>query len=470
MFRFSKHKLWLRPNNRSRDCVNLCGLRMRHWTGGEPTTNRVVKVEDVNDDTLLAKLINDGFDNVTMNDFKIKIYGGHYHNIVKYYQRDYFCHMFCLQGFCNRNCQAVHCVNTKQLVNDPKNVTNRSINQATILVNYFWFCYNGNSSIMAHVYGRFGDIFRVTGDFVQAGDFYRHAFALSPPNNSRNIAFAQLLNQKLNDWIKSKEFFEIAINDTNKKNMSYPHFAFGMALAQKGPQELDRAIDQFRKAIECKGPNPRYYLEYGKCLMRKGPKHFADCFRIFTRVVDLADPSIPRSRRVCESALNNLSSISEFWNSQQMVHHRNRSEFDYMWSVLKFSSAQAKQTYADRLARKQYHYSCLVMYFEEDILRDEIGMNEADCAYFMKVIRNRKLEHRRFEDWIKCNQLYDLYFVRCIKYSIYTMESLVKFVTKDAPQQWATILLKYPASRDIWMWDAKMICDLLNLPQNAHTR
>ena len=93
---------------------------------------------------------------------------------------------------------------------------------------------------------------------------------------------------------------------------------------------------------------------------------------------------------------------------------------------------------------------------------NEIGMTKKHCKYFIEKIKVWKWQCRKYDQWLKYDDSYDLYVVQFNKQSIYT--SLKRFILRNA-LDWQFKMLKNDATKDCFDKDANLIKEILS---NVH--
>ena len=510
-----------------------------------------LKPTDIAYKNLTNELIDSGYNDKILNQFKLQIYNYNIEYVKKYYKQDRFCHSLSILGYCTSvdSCQFIHCFSIAQLIND-QNLSDinlvETVKQAILLINYLLYVYKNDTTfrdsnteqylqIMSALNARCGDVYRViarnNNDFIIAERHYDRAFKLCAFFSSRNITHAKLLDQYLDNWDKSQAMYELSLV-CEKANMAYLHFSYAMALMYRGC--LDKAVAHFKEAIKWKGNHVRYHSEYGYCLFKKGPQYYNQSVKIFKHVLELNGESC---NLVSSSARKRLAQINTYLKSnpqiiniqkdtdditmdtfykhrkgsiehklecvtryhvacgidktqhrvstgmeekcnnthantdhtvnqanQLHIDKRQSQEFDIFWKNVDFGCIgvnKCKQDYYyNKFCEKQYNCLSIIKFIDKNILLNEIDMNERDCDYFLNKVKLFKNECKQFDQWLKHNDLYDLYIVKMNKYSIYTLKSLKNFISNN-PNNWQTIL-KTKHTKDCWNIDAKLLKALLS--------
>ena len=145
------------------------------------------------------------------------------------------------------------------------------------------------------------------------------------------------------------------------------------------------------------------------------------------------------------------------------VKQRSEQEFDKFWKSVHFDSIgvsdQIQQGYRQKFRQLLYNSLSIVQFIDKNTLINEIGMNENYCNCFLNKIKLFEKECKKFNQWLKHHDLYDLYIVKINKYSIYTLESLKNFISNN-PNNWK-VILQTQHKQDCWNIDAKLIFSLL---------
>ena len=500
-----------------------------------------------NYDNLMNQLINCGYNDKILNDFKLKIYNFDIDLVKKYYHSDRFCHNMCIFGYClkmNDGCSYIHCLSTDKMVNCKNYISINQVKKAILFTNYIVYIYKYVSilkdketdhykHIISSVNERFGDIYRViaqnTNDFIKAEQFYDRAAPLCNKWCDLALKHAKLLDCGLHDWTKAESLFKSLLNAKNTGEQNgYRYYRYGKALVGNGFD--DRAIQQFKKAIERKPDNAAYYEQYAMCLFRKGKSYYDEGLQLFKYVLTITDskgkdsygyPNSIRNNaiqkideierllrsRTCNN--NNNDSVDQGKDtdtiniatskSVKMKDHCNQDEknnckncneirinrrspikqsmikekttydasdaqqrmFNKFWNGLEcVNNALKWKKYYDKLCIKEYNCLSMVPFLNEKILLNEIEMNQSDCDKILKEIRKFKLQSDKFINWLKHNELYNLYLIQFNKHGIYTLKSLEIFIDHH-PNDWAYITMKNAATNDCFILDAKIICKLL---------
>ena len=103
----------------------------------------------------------------------------------------------------------------------------------------------------------------------------------------------------------------------------------------------------------------------------------------------------------------------------------------------------------------------ILQFIDENVLLHEIGMNKTHCKYFMQKIKVWKWQCKKFDQWLKHHDLYDLYVVQFNKHSIYTLQSLKRCILQNA-SNWQFKILKNDATKDCFDKDAKLTKQMLS--------
>ena len=279
------------------------------------------KISECEYKDLMRKLIEDGYDNKTKNDFKLRLYNFSIENVKKYYDIDRFCHDLCILNECNNidQCSFQHCFSIAQLIDQACNMDIHSkesitkVKEALLLTKYMLFHYTKNNEkfkhdqsqdyllIVAFINQYLGDIYRITAqnrnDFINAEKFYDRSYQIFNSSEcfvDRNIAHARVLDQGLGNWGKAKVMYEAAL--CKKNGFIQPYAVYSFAVASSFRNELTNAIKYFKKAIQLKEPRgrdnglARYYYEYGFTLFKtKDVNYLDESLSMFKKAIEIVD-------------------------------------------------------------------------------------------------------------------------------------------------------------------------------------
>ena len=285
-------------------------------------------------DRLMDQLIDLGYTDKTLNEFKLYIYDFNIDIIKKYYKSDIFCHKLCVSGHCpeiDSSCKYKHIFAIRQLLNDSQN-SETTIKQAMLLTDYFVYIYKNDKQllnndtdqykrVMTSINEHYGDFYRITAqnekDFITSDTFYDRSFVFSKKYRRRNLVQAKMLSDCLNNWKKAQKLFALAIDitqsDVCESTGAYEYFCYGMALSKRG--YYDKAIDKFKTAIEIKPNNARYYYECAHCLFQKGPKYHQETLQMYRRVLSIIsrnNRNIPNAGRLVISTHRRINEIEAY--------------------------------------------------------------------------------------------------------------------------------------------------------------
>ena len=282
---------------------------------------------------LMNQLKSQGYNDETMIKYKIQIYNGNLEKIVKYYEYDEFCHRLAVTG---RNfedtchCSCKHNLSINNLISS-NNATVKSIKQALFLVEYMFYIYDSNiiddrlkqnyretyhktfgklDFLVAALYHMFGEIIVILAqnrhDFLIGCQSFMKGYEFQPYCGLRHKLHARVLDDGINDWDTAQFFYERAIEC--QQGSPYTHYSYGLALIARNI--VDKAVEVFAKAIQCKENNQKnnpnagdygaivsYYFNYGFVLFRKGPESYPQSIEAYEKGLSLHDAGIGRTGR-----------------------------------------------------------------------------------------------------------------------------------------------------------------------------
>lgn len=302
----------------------------------KPRANKIVSInvglQPPNFNLLMNQLQNEHskYDTV-LNKFKLQLYNYNMDNVVLYYDKDIFCHIYCVIGECQ------HKYKCKKLLSIPillrilsKGVKHMFLKQIILLLNYLIYQYDSNVGLVqgisdnmyvyfvAKLHEYIGDLHRILAhnndDLMISNIHYYHSFALRPSNRRRNIVHAKILNQGLNRNKEAMYLFDCAIKDTSQEQLSYAYYCKAMALGHDN-QYVD-AIENFERAIVLKPSNPRYFDECA--LMYYRNNHKLTSLQMYYKGLCLCCKNETISNlKLKKRIIRNINKINKELNTQQ---------------------------------------------------------------------------------------------------------------------------------------------------------
>ena len=175
------------------------------------------------DQILMLKKMKDvlGYDDDTLNTFKLMIYDWDVDKAIKYYNTDSFCHGYCIHNNYNHGyakqqnqCQFEHSrtINLKKLLYG--NSQQKDYKKAKLLCLYLMYTkiHNDNNSQLFLYYATF---LKRTGtemqDYLQSEKYYLKSLSIDNNNDNAHASYGRLLKDHLNDLEKAQWHFERSI-------------------------------------------------------------------------------------------------------------------------------------------------------------------------------------------------------------------------------------------------------------------
>ena len=189
----------------------------------------------------LFKMKNEmGFQDETMNLFKLKLYNWNVNDALLYYQYDTFCLDYCIRknkkyGCEKKQCQYQHSINLDDLVYGKSQQQQQDYKQGELLCLYLIYknIYNNNPQL----FNAYAVILMRTGksqqDFLKSEKYYLKALEIDNNYSHAHNNYAILLKDKLNNYDKAEYHYtqSLKINPNNASN--HANFAYFLIFQKK---------------------------------------------------------------------------------------------------------------------------------------------------------------------------------------------------------------------------------------------
>ena len=240
----------------------------------------------------LGKMHKRGYEDKTLNLFKMILYNWNLGSVFKFYYDDEFCHYYCINqtskhGCSRKPCNLLHLKSVQDYI-DLDNVTlgdttniSKEHRATRIICLYLLYLgqYTKNPYLLTNYATSLMDIGTDKNEWMLSSKCFQRALELMDGNGDENTHhnYATLLDEKLQDFENAEKHYKISL-DANPDS-SITNFNFAMFLADS-QNKYQQSIEYFEKACKLDETNCVYYFGKGLSLYElnqceEGIKSFA---------------------------------------------------------------------------------------------------------------------------------------------------------------------------------------------------